>query len=180
VALRFRGESTHKVDTKGRVSIPAAFRRVLEEGDPDVRSTAGAGREVLPSLVIVYGDERRAFLEGYTMDAIAEVDEKISSLPRGSKLRRYLERTFNAQSINTQVDAAGRLLLPSAIRRKVGIEEEALFVAAGDTFQIWAPVAYEAHVGEVDAFADDLAPDADPLEMLDRALAAQARHPDGA
>ena len=34
-ARRFRGESVHKVDAKGRVSIPAAFRRVLEDGDPD-------------------------------------------------------------------------------------------------------------------------------------------------
>ena len=32
---RFRGEAENKVDNKGRVSIPAAFRRILEEGDPD-------------------------------------------------------------------------------------------------------------------------------------------------
>ena len=32
---RFRGESVHKVDQKGRVSVPASFRRVIEEGDPD-------------------------------------------------------------------------------------------------------------------------------------------------
>ncbi|MEP4311011.1 MAG: MraZ, partial [Lentilitoribacter sp.] len=30
MARRFRGESDHKVDTKGRVSIPASFRRVIE------------------------------------------------------------------------------------------------------------------------------------------------------
>ena len=35
MSRRFRGESIHKVDGKGRVSIPAAFRRVLEEHDPD-------------------------------------------------------------------------------------------------------------------------------------------------
>ncbi|MCK4861351.1 MAG: cell division/cell wall cluster transcriptional repressor MraZ, partial [Rhodobacteraceae bacterium] len=32
MARRFRGKSVHKVDAKGRVSIPASFRRVLEEG----------------------------------------------------------------------------------------------------------------------------------------------------
>ncbi|MDT2073578.1 MAG: cell division/cell wall cluster transcriptional repressor MraZ, partial [Planktomarina sp.] len=32
MARRFRGESHHKVDSKGRVSIPALFRRVLELG----------------------------------------------------------------------------------------------------------------------------------------------------
>ena len=37
---RFRGESHHKVDAKGRVSIPASFRRVLEAGDPNWQSDA--------------------------------------------------------------------------------------------------------------------------------------------
>ena len=51
---RFRGEGHHKVDGKGRVSIPASFRRVLESGDPDW--TDGLN----PNLVIVYGDHRRS------------------------------------------------------------------------------------------------------------------------
>ena len=49
---RFRGESLHKVDAKGRVSVPAAFRRVLEEGDPDF------SRGSSPNFVIVYGGVR--------------------------------------------------------------------------------------------------------------------------
>ena len=39
---RFRGESVNKVDAKGRVSVPAAFRRALEEGDPDSPASAAA------------------------------------------------------------------------------------------------------------------------------------------
>ena len=46
---RFRGEAENKVDSKGRVSIPAPFRRVLEEGDPDWSNG------VNPNFVIVYG-----------------------------------------------------------------------------------------------------------------------------
>ena len=46
---RFRGEGIHKVDGKGRVSIPVLFRRVLESGDPDW--TEGLN----PNAVIVYG-----------------------------------------------------------------------------------------------------------------------------
>lgn len=83
---RFRGESHHKVDSKGRVSIPASFRRVLEAADPNWKSGDS------PELVIVYGDHRRQFLECYTMEAIDEVDAKIAALPRGSKPRKILER----------------------------------------------------------------------------------------
>ena len=77
MARRFRGESHHKVDTKGRVSIPASFRRVLESSDPNWQPGDN------PELVIVYGDHRRKFLECYTMQAIDEVDAKIDALPRG-------------------------------------------------------------------------------------------------
>ncbi len=71
MSRRFRGESHNKVDAKGRVSIPASFRRVLEAGDPTWKSGEN------PELVIVYGDHRRSYLECYTMQAIEEVDDKI-------------------------------------------------------------------------------------------------------
>ena len=77
---RFRGESHHKVDSKGRVSIPASFRRVLEAADPNWQPGQN------PELVIVYGDQRRNFLECYTIEAIEEVDAKIlggSLVPSG-------------------------------------------------------------------------------------------------
>lgn len=162
MARTFRGESVHKVDGKGRVSIPAAFRRVLEENDPDW--TEGLN----PNLVIVYGDRRRAYLEGFHMAAIAEVDEKIAALPRGSKNRRLLEKLFNGQSISTQVDETGRLVLPQKLRDKVGIGAEAFFIATGDTFQVWEPAAYAAHEAEMESWYDEFDEDFDPLVLLDQ------------
>ena len=159
---RFRGESHLKVDGKGRVSIPALFRRVLEAGDPNW--TEGLN----PELVIVYGDHRRKFLECYTMEAIDEVDAKIAALPRGSMERKMLERMFHGQSYPTSVDETGRIVLPAKLRTKIGLEDEAFFIAAGDTFQIWKPETYESEeLARTEAWLDDLPEDFDPLIYLD-------------
>ena len=162
MSRRFRGESHHKVDAKGRVSIPASFRRVLEAGDPNWQPGGN------PELVIVYGDHRRHFLECYTIAAIDDVDAKIDALPRGSQYRKILQRLYHGQSYPTNVDETGRLVLPAKLRAKIGLEGEAFFIAAGDTFQIWKPETYETEeLARTEAWLDDLPEDFDPLSLLD-------------
>ena len=164
MARRFRGESHHKVDSKGRVSIPASFRRVIEACDPNW--TEGLN----PELVIVYGDHRRNYLECYTIEAIDEVDARIDALPRGSMERKMLQRLFHGQSFPTSVDETGRLVLPVKLRRKIGLEDEAFFIAAGDTFQIWKPETYaQEEEARTEAWLDSLPEDFDPLSLLDGA-----------
>lgn len=163
MARRFRGESTHKVDAKGRVSIPAAFRRVLEEGDPEWTD------RLLPNLILVYGGKARNFIEGYTMTSMEEVDERIAKLPRGSKQRRLLERMFSGQSVQIQIDPTGRLVLSQKLRDKIGIKNEAFFIASGDTFQIWEPSTYDTYADQMDDWFDDQDDDLDPLTLLDMA-----------
>ncbi len=164
MAKRFRGEYHQKVDAKGRMSIPASFRRVLEAGDPNY--TEGLN----PELVIVYGDHRRQFLECYTIDAINEVDDKIDALPRGSVERKYLQRLFHGQSFPTIVDETGRIVMPAKLRTKIDLDKEAFFIAAGDTFQIWKPETYEAEeLSKTEEWLDELPEDFDPLAFLDGA-----------
>ena len=164
MSRRFRGESHHKVDSKGRVSIPASFRRVLEAADPNYRDGDNA------ELVIVYGDHRRNYLECYTMEAIDEVDSKIDALPRGSQQRKMLQRLFHGQSLPTAVDETGRLVLPAKLRQKIDLDNEAFFIAAGDTFQIWKPETYETEeLAKTEEWLDDLPDDFDPLVYLDSA-----------
>jgi MraZ protein len=64
VARRFRGSDTFKVDAKGRVSIPAPFRRVIEASDPNWREG------LRPNIVIVFGGKNQNWLEVYTIKAI--------------------------------------------------------------------------------------------------------------
>ena len=90
-------------------------------------------------------------------------------LPRGSRNRRLLERTFSGQAVQMQVDDTGRLVLSPKLREKVGIEDEAFFIASGDTFQIWRPETYAAHAEQFDRIYDEFDEDFDPLTLLDAA-----------
>ena len=158
---RFRGESHHKVDVKGRVSIPASFRRVIEAGDPNW--TDGLS----PELVIVYGDERRQHLECFTMETMADVERRIERKPRGDKRRKAMQRLYNTQSLLTSIDETGRLVLPGRLREKIAIDGMAFFAGNGDTFEIWKPETYEADI-DADLEADDhFDPNADPSIYLD-------------
>ena len=163
MARRFRGEFHQKVDGKGRVSIPAQFRRVLEAGDP------GWSDGKTPEFVIVYGDHRRKYLECYTIQAIDEVDDQIADMQRGSVERKMLETLFSGQSTQIGVDDTGRIVLTKKLREKIGIEDEAFFIAKGDTFQMWKPETYEAEeLSKTEAWLEEFPEDFAPLTLLDQ------------
>ena len=159
MARRFRGESDHKVDTKGRVSIPASFRRVIEACDPEwIEGLA-------PRIIIVYGGATRDYLEGFTIEAMDEVDDKIAAFPRGSAKRKVMERLYSAQSVEVIVDDTGRIVLPAKLREKIDLNGLAKFVSSGDTFEIWKPEAYDISIAALDD--DGFDPDLDPSVYLD-------------
>ncbi|MCU9849614.1 division/cell wall cluster transcriptional repressor MraZ [Defluviimonas sp. WL0024] len=161
MARRFRGSDTYKVDAKGRVSIPAPFRRVIEASDPDWKEG------LRPNIVIVYGDAGQDWLEVYTMKAIEEIDEQIEDMQRGSPQRLWLEELMHGQSIEAQIDDDGRLTLPQKLREKIGLTSEAFFISAGDYFKIWKPETYQDKAGartrKLAAQYDD---DFDPRSLL--------------
>ncbi|MFP1644075.1 division/cell wall cluster transcriptional repressor MraZ [Pontitalea aquivivens] len=146
MARRFRGSETFKVDAKGRVSIPASFRRVIEACDPDW--TPGNR----PNIVIVYGGPQQTWLQVYTMEAIAEIDAQIDMMQRGSVERAEIEDLMYGQSHEAQIDDDGRLVLPQKLREKIGLKSEAFFVSAGTSFKIWDPATYEA--GQAELYAE--------------------------
>lgn len=161
MARRFRGSDTFKVDAKGRVSIPAPFRRVIEASDPDWREG------LRPNIVIVYGPAQQDWLEVYTMKAIEEIDEQIEDMQRGSAERLLLEERMYGQSFEAQIDEDGRLVLPQRYREKIGLSSEAFFISAGDYFNIWKPEIYEAKAGARSRrVAEQFPEDFDPRSLL--------------
>jgi MraZ protein len=161
---RFRGEYTFKVDAKGRVSIPAPFRRVIEAGDPDY--TEG----LRPQFVIVYGPDDQNFLEGYTIAEAQALENKINLLPN-SPLKRRLIKEKITLSHDSEIDPDGRLVLPARLRDKIALNGEAVFMGTLNTFRIWSPEQYEAHMAAEDGdLGADIPAGTDPLDALDMVL----------
>ncbi len=157
----FRGEYYQKVDGKARVSIPAAFRRVLEAGDPpspDFPRTR---------IVMVYGDKRRQFAEGYSQAAADRLSKMVRKLPVGSKARLRAERDLLISSLTVEIDDDGRIVLPQKVRDKIGFTEGEIVLAGSlDRFQIWRRDTYEEIFDALDD-DDDILPDgADILSLL--------------
>ncbi len=137
MARRFRGSETFKVDAKGRVSIPASFRRVIESFDPDWREG------LRPNIIISHGPVTQNWLEVYTIRAIEEIDSQIDAMQRGTPERALLEERMYGNAVEAQIDEDGRLVLPQKLREKAGLGGEAFFISAGDYFEIWKPETYE-------------------------------------
>ena len=131
---RFTSRSVHKVDAKGRVSVPAAFRRVLEQ-DPVERGALA----LAPAL---HGE---ACIEGLTPSYFKDIGDAIGRMPPFSKERRQLELLFMSKASQLAVDETGRILLPTELRAHAGIGSQALFVGLGEGFQIWDPETFRAH-----------------------------------
>lgn len=142
VARRFRGSFHQKVDSKGRVSIPADFRPVLDAGDP---SCADSKR---PSFVLVYGLEEQQYLECFTIEAFEDLEDRVEMLQDGSPDRELLESAYISACTTMQVDDEGRIVLPQRHREKMGLDADGrvLFAGKGDRFQIWREDLYKSQV----------------------------------
>jgi MraZ protein len=161
VVLSFRGEFNQRVDGKGRMSIPADFRRVLEDGDPR------CPEHPTPRMVVLHGPHLQNCLHAYTIDAMAEIEAGIRRLPRGSVERKRASRLILGKSWDTEVDKDGRIVLPQRLRQQIGLAAEATMVAMGDYFEIWNSDTYNAIEGaEAADWLDGLPDDFDPLSLV--------------
>jgi MraZ protein len=163
MAEAFRGEFYQKVDAKARVSIPAAFRRILEADDP---STAENAR---PRLYMVYGGKRRTFVECYSKLGADRLAADIQTMDEGSDERMRAEFNLMSRSVMVEVEPDGRIVLPPQVREKMGFRGddlagggEAAFAGFANRFRLYRREVYEAELAAED---DD---DIDPLTLVGR------------
>ncbi|MDF1854395.1 hypothetical protein [Pseudooceanicola sp.] len=160
----FRGEHHLKMDGKGRISIPADFRRVLESGDADWSSDQ-------PSrMVINYRDELAGGFEINTYDGQAENEALVAALPKGSLSRKMAQRDFITKTKDLSLDDTGRIVMPQFLRDRLGLAEGMTILALGlgETFQMWNPDTYEAvHGAALDDFIEEQGEDFNSEMLLE-------------
>lgn len=139
---RFTSRYANRVDKKGRVSVPAGYRAVLEEG--------GAG------VVYLKPNPADGAIDGLTESFMDDIQQRIDALDIGSDDRTALEDAYFAESVELRFDPEGRIILPKDLTDFAGIGDTALFVGLGTRFQIWNPEAYEARRADRAAHARSL------------------------
>lgn len=120
--------------------------------------------------MIVYGTESWKHLQLFTLEAIEEVDEQISRLPRGSAARNLLENIYHGHAEEAEIDGDGRLVLPQKLREKIGLSDSAFFIAAGDYLKVWSPESYKEEERLLEERVPEFEPGADPLSLLSQAV----------
>ena len=158
----FRGEVYQKVDSKARVSIPAAFRRILEAED--------TATEARPRVYIVYGGKNRSFVECYSKAGADILAAKIESMELGSPDRDRAERDLISRSVMVEIEPDGRIVLPAKVRAKIGYAGDDLasggevaFAGFTNRFKLFRRDVYDAELADEDD--DD---GVDPLALVGR------------
>ena len=122
---QFLGSHQNRLDSKGRVSVPAPFRTVLREAEDPIlilrRSHNYACIEAWPSK---------------TFDALAA---QVETLALFSQERDDLETVIFGESYSVEPDREGRIVI----------------IGKGRTFQVWEPAAAQRHNNEAHARAKE-------------------------
>jgi MraZ protein len=129
---RFVSTFINKIDAKGRVSVPASFRAVLEH-----HGLVDGGIYCYPSL-------DAPALDAGGQSLAANIDRLLDGLPDYSDERDELSVALYGDVVTLSIDQDGRILLPEALRAHAGLSTHVAFVGLGQKFQMWEPGRFEA------------------------------------
>ena len=151
---RFVSNATLRLDSKGRVSIPASYRAVLARDGFD-------GLYCYPALDVPAIDAGGNAL-------MAEIDALIERFAPYSEEREQFAAALYGTSETLKIDGEGRVSLTEPLKTHAGIKDEVAFVGLGHKFQIWEP----------DRFRRQLAEATDKVRALKKQLGSRVAAPD--
>ena len=128
---RFRGQSEHSLDPKGRLNIPTRFREVLREQ---------------PSPDVLIATNWQNCLKVYPVAAWEATEEKlIRQLDEGNMPRNFgrFVRYLLAGVTECPLDKQGRILVPATLREGLEIGKDVMLNGMLHHFEIWDKAAWQ-------------------------------------
>jgi MraZ protein len=123
------GRHIHKIDKKGRVSVPKLFRDSFAGQD-------FAGLFAYPLFKV-------AAIEACGEDFMSRLSESLEDMDLFSDEHDDLASVILGNAHPLPFDPEGRVVLPEELLDFAGISGDVLFVGQGARLQMWEPAAYE-------------------------------------
>ncbi len=150
VGQSFLGNYSHTLDDKGRVNLPAEFRRVL------------ADLQQATIVLTNYISDGSRCLEGFALSSWLVFESKLRAKSRFDPKLQKLENYYLSRAASCQIDSGGRILVPSHLRAYAGLEKEIVFTSSIHGFRVWDSrvwnnifnQAEEALISNPELFAD--------------------------
>src|SRR5919199_1185975 len=135
----FAGTFRVRVDEKGRLAIPAGFRKQLSEG-----SYISIGQD---NILTIYPPDQWESLGTQLRDPLLGPEQ------------RALSRTLYSKAVPCEFDGQGRAMLSQEQRRLAGIEPRttAAIIGNGARVEIWAEARWDSYSGDAVGRFDELA-----------------------
>ncbi len=135
----FRGNAPARIDDKGRLKVPNAFRSLLE---------TKYGRDLF--LTSLTGE----YVRVYPMPVWLEIEEKLGQMPSTHPSRlRFLDR-INYFGATAELDAQGRVVIPSRLRESATMSGEVDVLGQYNFLDVWNHDRFLTKM-QRDAYTDD-------------------------
>ena len=141
--MRFLGNIEAKTDSKGRVFLPAVFRKVLQAASEE---SLVLRKDVFQPCLVLYPES----VWNEQMDTMRR------SLNRWNREQQEIYRQFVSDVELVTLDSNGRFLIPKRYLKMTDIEQGIKFIGMGDSIEIWSTAKTEKPFMDPDDFGKAL------------------------
>src|SRR3989344_3885645 len=134
----FIGEFQHTIDTKGRVALPAKFRRNVSGG-----------------AIITRGLDHCLFI--FTKKDWQNLAEKLISLPLAQANSRAFVRLMLSGASDVGLDSQGWILIPDYLRGYASLKKSAKVIGVYNRMEIWDETTWQRYKAKTEGSSDEIA-----------------------
>lgn len=138
------GTYTPRMDSKGRLALPAKFRSQLSH-----------------RFVLARGQERCVYL--LPAREFRRMAERIQHVSVGNKATRDYLRVFLSGATDEQADSKGRVMIPPMLRTYAHLDRDIAIIGVGTRAEIWDLTTWQTYLNDKEDdyshIADDVLPE---------------------